>query len=375
MTWTWEEIQRGWLRDETTTTDYPEVWVECFNRLEHYFGRDWIDQARIHGGIETWGIHPTLGIVSEGARLEALDGVRDASHLIEKLCGRDPSAWAELTAIWLLKSGDPDVLVELEPTIASGSVPDFRIRRDELRWTYVEVTQPNTSETQQELRKILTRLSTLLETIPGRYALEVYLRRDPTLDEVDAIVQRMPDFCQLEGIQAEELPNGLGGLYLNETAPGLVAPQDRGDGPRPRLGQARSYVENGVAIRHIAVRLGFSDDRADAFLRAEARQLPKDAPGLIMIQTAATVGGFRTWIPLLERRLQPTIHTRVSAISLFESSIAPTGPSIGWRPEARTLLNAHARLQAPPWIVSNLERFPPLLAKEFAPASVPEATI
>ena len=45
--------------------------------------------------------------------------------------------------------------------------------------------------------------------------------------------------------------------------------------------------------RHIAVRLAFTDQRADEFLRTEARQLPTDAPGLIMIQTSGAAGSWR----------------------------------------------------------------------------------
>jgi hypothetical protein len=61
------------------------------------------------------------------------------------------------------------------------------------------------------------------------------------------------------------------------------------------------------------VRMPFADQRADDFLRKEARQLPNDAPSLIMVEMSRAPGGFRSWEPILEGRFQPTVHTRVGA--------------------------------------------------------------
>jgi hypothetical protein len=51
--------------------------------------------------------------------------------------------------------------------------------------------------------------------------------------------------------------------------------------------------------------------RAKQFLESEAKQLPKDLPGLVMVQVSHAVGAFKTWGPILRRRLQPNLHTRV----------------------------------------------------------------
>src|SRR5215217_5594630 len=68
----------------------------------------------------------------------------------------------------------------------------------------------------------------------------------------------------------------------------------------------------------VVVRVEFSDDRAEEFLTAGAGQLPKGEPGLIMLQSGA-IGADRTWVPLLERRLQPR-HARQRDLSLFRKS-------------------------------------------------------
>jgi hypothetical protein len=357
MPWTWDEIQRTCLRDESTTSE-PEVWVECLNRLERHLGREWIDESLIKGGAIVSGLMPTLALVSKGARLACLDDVSDTDQLLRKLRANEPSAWSELTAIWLLKSDVIGIDVELEPVLAGGRMPDFRIRHDESAWTYVEVTRPDISEERGRLTGILTQLSGLLTTVTGRYAVEIFLNRAATSAELQEIERRIPDFSQLPGVSSQELPDGLGRLYLNETAPGLVVTENRGDDARPRLGQAQLVIEDGEAVRQIAVRLSFSDDRADAFLRTEARQLPTDAPSLIMIDTSNTSGGLTMWPPLLAGRLQPTIHTRVSGISLFETHVIPTEDSFVWRAWTEQVVNPHAIFQLQPWIESNLGRFP-----------------
>ncbi len=361
MPWTWDEITSLWLRDGPTLEPPPTWWVDQFNVVERYFGREWINQTRFQVGVESWGVGPAAYVASQGMRLTSLDGVFGAANLIEKLRRREAAAWAELTAIWLLRQNDPPVEVEVEPALSGWSyVPDFRARRANDPWTNVEVAQPNLSKEHRRLDAVMGRLSGLLDVALGRYSLEVLLDRAPSDQEIDYLRDRIPEFCRLVGAQVEQLPHLLGTLYLNETAPGVLVIQDHGQSHRPRLGRMSSRLENNVPQRHIAVRLAYSDDRADAFLRSESRQLPKNAPGLIMIQTSGATGAFRQWAPLLEGRLQPTQHTRVSAIYLFQSWMDPNPTGLEeWQVEARAIVNPHAAMPIPQWIITNLGQHPP----------------
>jgi len=65
MTWTWDEIRRDWLHDGGLA-DEPEVVVDAFNRVESYFGRNWIEQSRVWGGVLVRGSAPTLNVVTRG---------------------------------------------------------------------------------------------------------------------------------------------------------------------------------------------------------------------------------------------------------------------------------------------------------------------
>jgi hypothetical protein len=310
------------------------------------------------GGLEIWGTQPAAYLASQGQRLEALDAVPGAEHLIEKLRARDPSAWAEVTAIWLLRHDDHQVELEVEQPVTDWpKIPDFRARRAGSPWTYVEVTQPNLSQEQKRLRRIMARVSDVTNAVEGTYALEVFLHRAPSTAELDELLQRIPEVCRMRGQQQVELPAGLGTLFLNDTQPGVLVLENRDEIYRPRLGLARSAVENGVTQRHIAIRLGYSDERADQILRAEARQLPKSHPGLIMMQTSGATGGFRVWKPILQSRLHPGQHTRVGGIALFESGMLTNSHGLPeWRPETNVIKNRHAAIPLPSWIDDNLAR-------------------
>ncbi len=181
------------------------------------------------------------------------------------------------------------------------------------------------------------------------------MRREPTEPELAAVSDRICEFCKLDGTHQEELADHLGLLSLNYSEPGKVVPQDHPGEPNlPRIGMARAIVGPGEPNRHIAVRMAFADDRADEFLRKEARQLPKDFPGLIMVQMSRAPGGFKSWEPLLSRRFQPALHTRVSGVCLFSGRLLPTPEGEVWLPQTKMIKNAHSGFVLPAWIVDAL---------------------
>jgi hypothetical protein len=284
--WTWEEISTDWLLGNQLALP-PEEIVAAFSQAEQVLGRDWIEASRIHSGVPVRGISPTLHVVTTGQILASLNGLSGSKELIEKLRTEDQSAFAEATAIHLIRSGEPTAIVEVAPTAKVGErirKPDFRLRRNGESWTYVEVTQPDVAKSQMRAQLILNRLADLVQPIKKRFSLEVFLRREPTDDELNDLADLVPEFCLLEGDQSKDLP-GLAIFSLNASAPGLVVPQDHPGEPNiPRIGFAKGVYGQDEPHRHISVRMAYADDRAEDFLRKEAKQLPADAPGLIMVQ-------------------------------------------------------------------------------------------
>jgi hypothetical protein len=287
-------------------------------------------------------------------------GIPNSDALIEKVRQGNPDARAELIAIYILRSENPDAEVEIEPEVKVGArdrKPDFRARVPAEPWTYMEVTNPNTSDAQADVQQGLQRLSGLVNECSGSFALEVFLKREPSTVELDLIADTIRQDHQTAGQSVVELPSGLGTMYWNQQPPGALVLDDHGEPYTPRLSSA-SVIAGADQHRHIAVRWPFTDTRAETFIRHEARQLPTDAPGLIMVFTSGNVGAMKAWRALIERRLQPNLHTRVSAVCLFGSGQLPTEQGEDWRIQCKLIPNPHARFPLPSWIAEQLPRFP-----------------
>src|SRR5688572_11755305 len=139
MPWTWEIIEQDWLGGGRIAVP-PSDAVDASNRVETMLGGDWIAGCRGSTGRAS-GTAPTLRVVTKGRLLTSLDGVRDTEHLLEKIRRNDHSASAELTALFLLRSGRPDTIVELEPEVSVGGRPknpDFHISLSGADGAFVE---------------------------------------------------------------------------------------------------------------------------------------------------------------------------------------------------------------------------------------------
>ena len=59
--------------------------------------------------------------------------------------------------------------------------------------------------------------------------------------------------------------------------------------------------------RQVVVRIPSSDERAAAVLKAEAKQLPEDGPGLVMVNTNRQPSAFTSWPDLVRGRFASKI--------------------------------------------------------------------
>jgi hypothetical protein len=198
-----------------------------------------------------------------------------------------------------------------------------RVREGDSPWTCVEVTSPDWSQATERARTVLERVTSLVVGIKKALALEVFLRREPDEEELSRIVAAIPGFCSQLGPCQEELPDDLGLLLLNETAPLEVIVDDHGDGPRPRIGMSQAIVGRDEPHRQITVRMAYFDKRAEAFLDSEAGRLPSDTPGLIMILPLAHRVPFGPGSNSCECNLNWSSTDR-SAGSAFSRGLVPT---------------------------------------------------
>ena len=351
---TWREISSDWLGGTTTCGEHDAI-IDAFNRVERVLGRPWMNWR--WGAIR--GVAATLEVVRTGALLKGLDGVSDSERLVDGIRRGDRSLIAEAEAIRLVLRLDPTAQVELEPEIQSGRRPDFRVRRPGEGWVYVEVTSPEKSDAQRRVEAAIERLVNAPEaTETTRFAIEVFLAREPDDLDVARIEQALLALQGLAESDKVDLEDGLGTIFYEPTATAEFVVDDHGRDPVPRLSTIGFAGIGDDVLRRIAVRIPFADGRAEVFLATEARQLPMGEPTLIMVQLGRAAGGWRSWEPALRRRFQRNQHTRVGAVCLFGTAITPNdeGPLV-MADEARIVENPHASTGLPGWLTSGLARF------------------
>jgi len=181
--------------------------------------------------------------------------------------------------------------------------------------------------------------------------------REPTDDEISLLCERLPEFCRLPGEQHAVLVDEMGFLFLNHVEIGRLLLHEVPESTATMIGLV-TFVgggPDGGPHHQVAVRIPFSDRRAEQFLKAEARQLPKEGHGLIMIEGPTSANELKVWIPLIQRRFQPQIHTRVSGVCLFEGGMVPVANRYNWLVQAKLITNCHAKAPLPDWIRAAVE--------------------
>lgn len=361
MTYTWGEIEQEWLMG-TAVALLTDTLVDCFNRVEAAFGREWVDQRRgipqVRGLTDS---SATLEVASFGLMLRALDAVSNPDELFEKLRQRLPAAWSELMAMYLLWNGDRQLRFEIEPTITvSGRErkPDFAVLVGATRLALVEVTRPDTSEMTAHLQLLMSQVTSVTLTLAGSYALEVLLLREPSAEETRKLIEMLPAILTGRHGRSVPLEDKLGYVFVEDAKGGMIEIKDRGISLGPILAMASAHIEPNEA-RHIVVRLQCTDDRAAKILKREASQLSKDEPGLVMIDTREAPGAMRAWKPMLDRLLHPGQHTRVSAVGLFGSGLTTSPAGELLQPEVEYIRNSNAALALPSRIQHALSLYPP----------------
>lgn len=349
MPWTVQEIERDYLKGKMSALAVPENLVlTAFERVETLLGRDWI----LSETSGTTGLAPTMRIVGMGLSLAALEGVEQGESLLGHIRQKEQNAESELNAIHLIHRGNSSAQFELYPMVGT-RVADFQVHDGGSGpRTVVEVTRPYSSQEQLRLRGILERIGHALTSSDNRFALEIVFHREPTEPEIDLVCHQLPEFCKLDGQQQAELAGDLGTILLNHIQIGDIVKRTYGMGDPPVIGLATltGGGPGGAPRNQVSMTLPYTDGRAEEILRDEARQLPEGGPGLIMIDVGNTIGSFQNWESVFGRRFQPTLHTRVSGVCLFETGMGPAAGGYDWFVRTKLITNPHAKAKLPQWL-------------------------
>lgn len=344
--WTIERIEREW---GPVATVLPEIFVNSFDRVDKILGADWIEATRqaLMGQIRTPG--SVLAVVSMGGRLTVTDVLTGAGKLIARLQARDPTAEAELTAMYILHCRDRRAPIDYEPDGPNGRKCDFRIRNNSSDWTYVEVTRPDVSEVRERLTATLNAAASVITEIKREFTFEIFFKREPVEDELAALLPRIKQVCESGQPLRQEIDD-LATLVFRQGSSGVITPEVDTGPDVPKLAVAAVSFGPNQPKRQVIARIAYADGRADKFLTDKAAQLPKDYPGLIMVDASAEPTVFVSWGTMLARRFQPGIHTRVSGLCLFAPYHLTVKDSIIWAPAAKLHINPNARIALPKWI-------------------------
>jgi hypothetical protein len=369
MSWTREELEAEWIRAPIDALgDRTATAVSAFDCVEKHLGAGWLATRHLQGS----GIVTTMDVAFIGECLAAIEDLQGFKILVEKVRQNDSSALAEMEAVRMFRLMR-GVEIELAPALPVGAAtkkPDFRVRRADERWTYIEVTRPDVSEAAVATQKLLLRLQGVA-AVRREFSMEIFLRREPTTTEEQAILAAatgLADAKRFETIDLPQLALITKQPFIGPIVTPLYHPGE--DNICPRFGAATGVCggDGTEPQRLVSVRMPFSDDRADAFLKSEAKQLSKYEQGLIMMDMKATRSGIKSWVALLRRRFQPNIHTRVGGVCLFAKGIEPGQTSLQLLFDFAAVENPHAVQPLPRWI---FEEFHKLAATDDAKRAVP----
>jgi hypothetical protein len=155
---------------------------------------------------------------------------------------------------------------------------------------------------------------------------------------VRAIAQALPPSTDVK-----DMP-GVGLIRKAPLSPGGgpigIAPADA---PLPVLGAAQVIISDRVPT-NVNVRLSLSDSHAARLMEAEAEHFSRHEANLLVMDLTRVPSQINGFVPLIQRRFQPSLNRRFSAVALFSEAVLGNGTVMS---EWRVLPNPYAYV-APP---------------------------
>jgi hypothetical protein len=364
LPWTIQEIEEQWFAG--ARLNWPAADVErAFDVATQLRGQDWVLGAEVDQPLLQFpgigrrgGYSEFLRVYWFGIRMASVLGAKGADELIRRVTVNDPDADEEATAIHLLRSWESPTDLEIEPDIKVGErdkKPDFRIRHNPGPWIYVEVTRLHRSGASTRVQELLVRISKRMMEVERSFVLEVILNREPAEEEEEMIVNAAAKAC--DASPGHELTvTDVASILIKAGDPGVVVPSPTPDDSRPRMAMSSSVVGAGTANRQLIARVPFADERAEEILKREAKQLPKDACGLVMVNVNLQPTAFESWSQRVPERFTPGQHTRVAGVILFMHATSPAEQGLVWLPYLRLIVNPNAKKPLPSWVLEGAAR-------------------
>jgi hypothetical protein len=317
MPFEWENIQNEWLLRQAISYE-PEEILEAFNTVERICGAEWF-VSKFRGAR---GPFVCISIVDLGKTLKEIEKIPNAGKILQKIKDDKSDIFqvARIAAYYLSHK----LQVEFEPELlvqGNRKHPDLRIKwRDS--WIYVEVAKASLSKHQEQINKIMSKLSEVIKKIKAGLHLEIYLFKEPSEKEVDQIIQHCKSLCDAPEQPQELNLKDLAQIFANPIGQERLSKFDSAlKEKRPVLVYVYGELQSGKR-RQCTVKFPFTDERAERILRREYRQLSKKEVGLIVLDISNIPGSLKAWSELISRRLQPNLHRRIGAVLLVKHAIS-----------------------------------------------------
>ena len=300
----------------------------AFNGFSSIYGRRWIDEY--FGGAQIPGyVRRIMGLWRDYSLIRKLPRSGEITERWRSGINENGVATELSILADVFRTG---VELELFPPIL-GRVPDARIRLSQAQpWTYVEASQRAMSKIQRDseaaMQRIVAKARDALPTVHSKFA----ILRLPTELEIQRIIDWLCSRPE-SGAALEDLV-----MLWIESLDSAVGVNDElcEHVPEPRL--FMTQVAGGKPLTKATVAMRIEDRGAAGLLEEEAGQLPSSEPGMVIIDTSRVLGGPDAWEPLICRRLQPSINTRIGAVILTRNLYGAKGRES----ESITITNCHA---------------------------------
>lgn len=302
--------------------------LEAFNGFAALFNKDWV-AGYFQGARSPAFVRAILAMWDDWAIIRNLPR---AERLVERWRAgiNEEGVQTEVRVFSRLLRGGG--LVELFPEVGV-RIPDCRFRPNHNHdWVYLEASQRGLSNVRQHGHVVLMKISeAAANAVSGMHG-KVAILGTPAQDDVEKIIAWLAS-----GPASGDKFQDVAEFYLDE----LKSPVGPNDILKQRISEPRMFSTH-LALggsRCGTACLGISDEGAEELLKTEAAQLPSDKSGVVVLDVSTVVGGHREWVPLIQRRLQPTINTRISAVVLLETTLAKEGPLTN----GQVLINPYSR--------------------------------
>jgi hypothetical protein len=316
--------------------------VAAFNGFCSMFGRAWIDDyfqgakipSFVRSIMEMWRDYRLIHNLPK----DELITKRWRGGISEQGVGAELRILAQLCRVGFE--------IELFPSIKKGRVPDARIRlAREQPWTYVEVSQRAISKVRRDAELTMQRVAErAADSRPGVHS-KVAILRQPDMQELQRILDWLTSLPPTSG-QFEDLAI----LWVQPLEVAVDATdQLRKSVPGPCLFTTR--IAAGPITKRATVCIGIADMGAERILSEESRQLPQSQPGILILDTSFVLDGIEIWEPLIRRRFQPRLNTRIGAVVLTQWQHGAAGR----QSESGVVPNPHAAIPINSSIIEKLE--------------------